>query len=792
MIYKDNNISLIRANVNSMTFDSGTISFDSSYPFSNLFYPFLLDNGGTYSTISLTIDVLSKEFPENKFPNEKWVNESRLRNNLLYDNIKWGFKETNNIAKDSRAISNAFCFSGQKLSFYIATKGHDTGYVNDTWCYCKTTIVVTVLDLMTGTQTQLSSFSNFSSEDTEIARYFQWTVPNINYDIFNSYGLFGMFVIKLDVTRELFKDAERTQILETSCPNKSQALLQLLTYSIPHEFMTVSANNIDIITSPITWHSSPLDIFNNSVFASLQTLNDNDLTDDQKRSIITDQAAVLFMSQHPVVVADCYPSKIIGFGAEEAIRPKYIFDSFLSNKTIKTLETLSVDRLYGMIATYQAFNYIEDIQSNFSNFNQSQQKLRDPARSVIVNPDSILDDGYGISGIQFNPYIVELNNAEVIDGSQKSFEFSITLTDNDIEINNIQVREDNDNPFTIDNFDYYLGSGQIKVSFDVSSGEDKINRIRYVIWSKNNLENYEHIDYTGLTREYVFTVRRLGNSPLGVSYSSSLADTVYIRIDIEDVDGNVKSFDYEKLLPEPVFDSITKPGISSILVSQRQDGSELVDINYNYFGLSTINASKISASMSLDGITYTDLNSTSIRGDVGISIYPGNNRIIWKPSLSLASTTVYPITVYIKLTLLDADNNANIGISSAIGIVNLNKPDVVIRRLSIEEEYPEGTTLDYRIALMDELSNTSYYYLLNGFVSESIDFTDIVTSDYRVAFLDENDNTRYHYLVNGLVSLTKDYLTPVNNNYKIGIMDEYTNTYYYYINKGRVVSKVRE
>lgn len=789
MIYKDNNISLIRANVNSTAFDSGTISFDSSYPFSNLFYPFLLDNGGAYNTISLTIDVLSKESPENKFPNEKWVNECRLRNNLLYDNIKWGFKETNNIAKDSRAISNAFCFSGQKLSFYIATKGHDTGYVNDTWCYCKTTLVVTVLDLMTGTQTQLSSFSNFSSEDTETTRYFQWTVPDINYDIFNSYGLFGMFVIKLDVTRELFTDAERTQILEASCPDKSQSLLQLLTYSIPHEFMTVSADNINIITSPITWHSSPLDIFNNSIFATLQTLNANDLTDDQKRSIITDQAAVLFMSQHPVVVADCYPSKIIGFGAEGAIRPNYIFDKFLSNKTVKTLETLSVDRLYGMIAAYQAFNYTDDLQSNFSNFNQSQQKLRDPARSVIVNQDSILDDEYGISGIQFNPYIVELSNAEIIDGSQKSFEFNITLTDNDIEVNNIQVREDNDAPFTIDNYDYYLNSGQIKVSFDVVSGEDKIKKIRYVIWTKNNLENYEHIDYTGLTRQYIFTVRKLNNNPLGVSYSNSLADTVYIRIDTEDIDGNIKSFYYEKLLPEPVFDSNTKPGISSILVSQRQDGSELVDINYNYFGLSTVNASNISASMSLDGVTYTDLSSSSMRGDVGNSVYPGNNRIIWKPSLSLSSTTSYPVTIHIKLTLEDTDNNSNIGISSAIGIVNLKKPDVVIRRLSIEEEYPEGATLDYRIALMDELSDTSYYYLLNGFVSDSISLADIATSTYRVAFLDEDNNTRYHYLVDGFVSLTKDYLTPVNNNYKIGIMDEYANTYHYYIDKGRVVKK---
>ena len=803
MNYQENNISLIRANINSQSFDSGTIDFASSLPFSNLFYPFLLDNGGNYGNISLTIDILSKSTLENKFPNEKWVSENRRKNSLMYDNIKWGFKETNHISKDSRAISNAFCFSGQKLSFYIVTKGHDTGYIDNTYGYCKTTLIVSVLDLMTGIETALSTFSNFSSTEEELTRYFQWTVPDINYDTFNSYGLFGMFVIKLDITREIFKDAQRTIPLDTDYPNKSQALLQLLAYSAPHELMTVSADNINVLVSPITWHSTYTDIFKNSVFSLLEPLNQNVLTDDQKRSIIADQAAVLFISQHPVVTADFYPSKIIGFGAEQAIRPQYIFDEFMSKRTLKTLETIAVDRLYGMIATYKAFNYIADINSNFSNFSQSQQVLRDPQKSVIVDENEILDQEYGINGIQFNPYIVELDNSEIIKESYKSLEYSILLSPNNIEIDNIKITRGNGKLFTIDNYSGYQEDGEILISFNVVKGEENIKRIRYSIWSKNNLENYDHVDSTGVSRQHIFSVRRLMGLSLGVSYGIDFADTVFGRIDIEDLDGNVTSFSYEKLLPEPVFDSNTKSGISSIAVLQRQDGSGLVDINYNYFGLSTINASNVSALVSSNGVSYKKLLSDSLRGDIGNSIYTGDNRIIWSPAITFANISEYfnyfnyiykdgkyeieyPIMVYIKLILSDADNNENIGVNNAIGIINLKEPDIVLRRLSIAEEYPNLATSINRIALLDEYADTTYYYLINGIISSSENEEDAISIDYRIILTDINANKNYYYIVNGKISTTKKYLTTINKS-SIAIVDEYSNASYYSIKNGKIV-----
>lgn len=787
MIYKDNNISLIRANVNSSTFDSGTIDYASSLSFSNLFYPFLTDNGGNSKNISLTIDVLNRFSKENKFPNQNWINADRLRNDLIQDDIKWGFKETNNIAKDSRAISNAFCFAGQKLSFYIAAEGDDAGYVGNTWCYCKTNIIVTVLDILTGTQTQLANFSNLSSSSTDSSRYFQWTVPAQNDSVYFKYGLFGMFVIKLDITRQLFKDAQMTEGFDIPCPNKSQSLLQLLTYSAPNEMIFVSSDNIPIVTGPITWHSSYNDLFANSIFASFESLNANGLTDDQKRAIITDQAAVLFMSQHPVVVADCYPSKIIGLGCSEVIRPVYRYDKHLNNK-IKEAISLITDRLYGMIATYKAFNYIDDIQNNFSNFNQSKQKIRDPEKSVIVNKDGVIDQEYGINGIQFNPYVVELNNSDII-GSGKSFEFDVLLMPTDIVIGNIKLTEDNGNPFTVNNYPYYLETGKILMSFDVLRGADRINKIRYSIWIKNNLENYEYVDLTGLTRQYTFIARSDSNippHPLGLSYSSNSVDMLFARIDIEDIDGNVSSFNYEKLLPEPILDTTTNcSGITSMSVMQRQDGSELVDIYYDYFSTSTINPANVSASMSLTGTNYSDIRSNVLIGDCGYGVMPGRNRIVWKAN-SISNTT--STTIYIKLTVFDADDNPNLGVNSAIGILNFNPPGVNIRRLSLEEEYPIGASSG-AIAMLNEYYETEYYYLVMGFVSLSNDFIDGASSDNKVALMDEYGATNFYYLVDGMISYTKGYVTVVNLDYMVGVLDENLNMYYYYLRNGILVTR---
>ena len=77
MTYISDNISLIRANTTSTEFDSGIINENTVNAYANLFYPYVLDDGGNTEIVSLTIDIMNKEELKeytNEFP-KKYCNK---------------------------------------------------------------------------------------------------------------------------------------------------------------------------------------------------------------------------------------------------------------------------------------------------------------------------------------------------------------------------------------------------------------------------------------------------------------------------------------------------------------------------------------------------------------------------------------------------------------------------------------------------------------------------------------------------------------------------------------------
>ena len=220
-------------------------------------------------------------------------------------------------------------------------------------------------------------------------------------------------------------------------------------------------------------------------------------------------------------------------------------------------------------------------------------------------------------------------------------------------------------------------------------------------------------------------------------------------------------------------------------ILQRQDGSELVDIYYDYFSSSTISPANVSAFVSTNGTDYASIPIPSIIGDYGCGVMTGRNRIIWKTNTISSKST----SVYIKLSVFDSDGNPNLGVNTAIGILDLNPPSVNIRRLSIEEEYPIGVTSYSQIILLNESAETEYFYLINGILSTTNNFISEVNTDYRVNIPDEYGGDNYYYIVNGRISITKDYLNPISLNYSVGILDDGLSTYYYYIRNGVITTK---
>ena len=678
MSYSNNNISLKRANIDTSAFFAGNLNEFEFRPYANLFYPYIWDNGGSRNIVALTIDVLNKgETDRSLFANSEWIDSNRVRDDLIANEGIWGFVETAHSQKRTKATSNGFCFNGQELTFYIAPMGHSTGYINDQWIYCKTSITISVLNLMDGTQETIKTFSEFDLASSHVDRYFTWQVPEKDESAFVDYGLFGMFVIRLDVQNTYFTDAERRVAVEEDYPSTQSHLLQLLTYSGAQELIDVTDGGVDLLVESISEDFNLEDIFGNTIFDELQEGNDNPLTDSQKRTIIADQIAVLFISQHPVITADHAPSKIVGYGAEESIRAETAITKAItySRRYPEVIDMVN-DRLFGMLANYEHYNYVTEIESLFSNYTQSNQVIRDPSRSILVDSGGIISEKTGIDGVSFNPYIVEGLNTEVASKNKEST-LDVQLYYHSVELNDITLSDENGDSLE-------TGDKKIKIAFEVIRGESIITRIRYVLWTKNNLNKMSYIDNTGTSRSHTFDMGVQGSLIWEIDSESSddqEGEVIFARIDVEDDQGKLSTFFVEQFLPLPN----EAPGITYISAFQRQDGSGMVDLEYNYYGVSEINGGYASLSYSTNQSTWIELSDGSLHGDAGSGITPGKRWISWNPLITFPDTEI-PNDIWFRLSLRDVNGEINAGVSDAFVTLELEQPEVALRKVTTEEK----------------------------------------------------------------------------------------------------------
>ena len=676
MGYVSDNIGLIRAN-NSSTIYSVDVMENTVDAYANLFFPHVLDNGGNSQIISLTIDVLNKEdliANTSQMVNKNWVEEDRLRNSLIETKAIWGFKEAFHDIKKSRAISNGFCFGGQKLSFYISPQGHGTGQIDNQWVYTKTSIAIKAIDIGNNTSNTLYTFDNFEALDSDVSRYFEWTVPNIKSDLFTQYGLFGIVVLRIEVEQNYYEDAQFEKPLMGSFPSRNQASLQLLIYSGAKEIIEVNAGDLNILTATPSYGDSLEDIFADTIFDNISSLNQNPLSVDQKRAIMADQIAFLFISQHPVVNADFYPGKIIGGGGEEAIQPVKILKKAITySKRYPEIIPLVKDRLFGMFAAYKAYDFSVDITKKFPDYLQSSQVTRDPVRAILIDDENTVTGDLGINGLAFDPYLAEVVNAEFLFDTPPPLVIDVPLCNTLVDLSNIQITDISGNPLL-------PLATEVKVSFAVTYGSDKISEIRYVLFSKDAGNRKEYIDSTGISTSHIFD---LDSKTAIVLHPLQNGDMVDVRIDIKDISGITTSF-YASTFVQGY---TSKPAIVDLDTYQRNDGSDVVDIYYTYDGLGEINSSYLTVQYSLnEGSSWLTIPVVSLRGDFGNNLMSGRGRITWVPNIDTTKLVSGQLILF-KLTLLDADGLANVGepITGAL-IWDIEKPEVAVRRLSLEEQ----------------------------------------------------------------------------------------------------------
>jgi len=669
MSYLSDNISLERANTASISITHGVVTDNTVNSYANLLNAYIADDGGNPEIISLTVDVLNKDDLKysNGIVNANWVNDKRKRSNLIESKAIWGFKEAYHGVKKSRAISNAFCFADQKLAFHIAQEGHSNGYIDNQWVYCTTSIAVSVVDVFDGTETTLKTFDNFELALGDDSRYFEWTVPEKNVKAYADYGVFGLYVIKIDVSNTYYEDAQRQTVLEGNYPSSNQSCLQLLTYDGVQELLNVNAGDLSIMPPTPSANDTMAEAFNNTIFDSLTILNDNELTEDQKRAIISDQCAVLFMSQHPVLTADFYPGKILGVGIDNAVQARKVVDKAVTYaQRYPNVVPLIKDRLFGMVATYRAFNFATDIESYIPDNTQSNQVIKDPIRSILMDVYNVVSDDMGVDGLSFNPYAMEVVNVDFLHDAPVPLSMTVSLYEGIIDINNIQMTKANGNPL-------WDGDNAVKVSFDVVRGESNIVSIKYILFTEQSNNYTFYYDNGGTSRSHTFNPLPYG--PIQSVEFNEGGDIVTAQIVIEDIYGGITSF----TAFEWIDGYVERPSVLQLKLYQRTDGSDIVDVYYTYRSLSEINNSYVYVQFSVDeGVTWSNVATNSLKGDFGANVQPGRRVVSWKPALDLDGISVGDY-ILCRVTVYDTDNNIAVGktVSGAL-VIDTSVPSVFI------------------------------------------------------------------------------------------------------------------
>lgn len=439
-MYSENNISNDRISFSSQNgMLSGNAASHAYVPYSNLFYPYLTDYGGTNEDISLTVTRIKNKKSQTSFPNERWDD---VPSGFLGDgNYTWAFKETFNPYVKNGFISNAFCFNGQKLRIFIEPKGHISGYLGDKWVYTKTTVSVVGTDLFSGNTEDLCVFSDFDSEKDSAGRYFNVEMPEVSSDGLANYLIGGMYILTININYEFYEDATFAKKMSEQPSITSQHNLQIVLFSCSNEAKNVSSP-LELFTESVSGSETFDELFEKSVLSAYDGVDSPTLTSDQKRAAIADQIAVLFMSQHPVATSENYPCKIIGYGIEDAIAPKYtISKAYAYARRFPEIIPMVNSRLYGMFLNYKTFAISSELDKYFTDFNQSMQRVRDPSRIIAIKENGRVDFDFGVDGLLFNPFNIETVNADVPKSVDRESIFNVSLKNKNVEITNLFISD---------------------------------------------------------------------------------------------------------------------------------------------------------------------------------------------------------------------------------------------------------------------------------------------------------------------------------------------------------------
>ena len=668
MSYSTNNIGIERVSFTSnMESVNGKINKFTMRPYANLFYPFVQDFGGNTYKQNLTIKTFDKTRYKQNLSNSHIIkNKNRDLIDFANPFKYWGFEETKNQISESESCCNCWCFAGQKVSFKIDQKGHMVGFLGNQMLYSKTRIDIIATDVAGKTIATIKSFDNFEIDNDDPSRYFVFQIPNsINIQEILDNNQFGRIIFELRITYSLYEKSDWTIPYENMESIQNSSFIQMNVFSAAIEARHVDTN-IQLFTSLPTYTDSFEQLFSKSIFSEFEDNSNISLSEDQKRAIITDQIAVLFMSQHAIASSDYFPVKILGFGGESSEEAKFIDNNIKSKSNLNPV--LEENRLFGLKCNFKTFAFQNELDELVESNTLSIQKIKDPVRILCFDTNGKMNNFFGENGVILDPFSCDIINAEIATEGEQETEFTMSFRNNSIEIGNIIISNLNGGIIQ-------ESTKEIKVKFTYFYGMEIANRMRVSLIANNNkillekiydsdVENINSVDFV-LPTNIANIIKSSGVTNTG--------DILTIKIEIEDIYEFVNTF-YKDLYVPGDFKSC---GITGFYGIQSKKGSNSIEFFYNYFGASEINSSNIDILYSLDKNTWNSISLNSY-GDIGTNVMPGYNNAVWIVPNSIKNS--YPDKIYAKITLSDIDSNKNTIKDKIIAVsCDFRQPHVTLR-----------------------------------------------------------------------------------------------------------------
>ena len=447
------NMSNFRASKNKSN-DANLISY------SRLFYPYIKDNIG-------------------------------IKNNsdfIFFNNKKGWFFNSLDFPIKHGSMYNAFVFMEQDFSFGFKTNLINDIYKNN-YYYTRQLLTISVYDYHNNEYIKLDSlYVDF--KDIFFADLYALLVDNSLFDLFDVYN---QLTVRVESCNCYYYDIDYEYFFESDLEKVDVFFVQVLVYSAPDEIFSLENNELNILKQGFTSANNISETFNETEFS----LVEQNLTDNQKKSLMFDQAAGIFSMQHPVVTAE-YFDILLGYGFSECGR-KY------ENEIQDNKYQSEINRLFNLDIAYLGYNYLFDLES-FKPNNDSAQKLRDPTRIVGFDYNGDYLEHFGENGIVFDPYSFSNNYnlffpEEHFEEKELSFyqdiDFDCSVKKDLFFMNNF-IKNDNDTDFillvdlSIDNF-VVLNNIKNYLNFIVNAFLEKneeldIERYRFSIVSYGSLE----------------------------------------------------------------------------------------------------------------------------------------------------------------------------------------------------------------------------------------------------------------------------------------------------------------